>query len=391
MRFKDRSEAGRLLAQALGRHRDESCVIYALPRGGVPVAFEIARALHAPLDLMLVRKIGVPYQPELAMGAVAAGSPDTIKGLFSPQTPDQASYTISLYQLSGVDPKGKKTYKRVSYTVDSFVPVYTKNDGTAGARPHYAGQLNGDMSGQAAGNKPAPGTAKPLWPILLEKAYAIHRGGYQGGYADIGDQGGNSPAAMEALTGVASNPPAVVPSTDDGVIQKFKQYQTDHVAVCCGTLDHQSPAAATFTASADGQSFNVQLHAQGDVAGETSEIKKNTVRIHDKKGAVADARDDGKTITGADVDGTKSSVNYGDGSIKVTYKAGKKPGEILRWFFDLRARELYGSIEVLENPRSMRLFRDEVNRAWLTNNCATSKCHGGENAGRLWLTGRRAT
>lgn len=68
----------------------------------------------------------------------------------------------------------------------------------------------------------------------------------------------------------------------------------------------------------------------------------------------------------------------------------QKPGEILRWFFDLRARELYGSIEVLENPRSMRLFRDEVNRAWLTNNCATSKCHGGENAGRLWLTGRRA-
>ena len=91
-------------------------------------------------------------------------------------------------------------------------------------------------------------------------------------------------------------------------------------------VDHQSPAAATFTASADGQSYNVQLHAQGDVAGETSEIKKNTVRIHDKKGAVADARDDGKTITGADVDGTKSSVNYGDGSIKVTYKAGKKPG-----------------------------------------------------------------
>jgi len=78
LRYADRAEAGRLLAQALGRHRDESCVIYALPRGGVPVAFEIARALHAPLDLMLVRKIGVPYQPELAIGAVADGVPPVV-------------------------------------------------------------------------------------------------------------------------------------------------------------------------------------------------------------------------------------------------------------------------------------------------------------------------
>jgi putative phosphoribosyl transferase len=75
-RFADRTEAGMLLAGQLQRMRlREPIVVMALPRGGVPVAAEIARALHAPLDLLLVRKIGAPRQPELAVGAVAEGSP----------------------------------------------------------------------------------------------------------------------------------------------------------------------------------------------------------------------------------------------------------------------------------------------------------------------------
>jgi len=73
MRYRDRSEAGRVLADALASNAGQDCVVYALPRGGVPVAFEVARALSAPLDLMLVRKIGVPFRPELALGAVADG------------------------------------------------------------------------------------------------------------------------------------------------------------------------------------------------------------------------------------------------------------------------------------------------------------------------------
>jgi putative phosphoribosyl transferase len=73
MPFKDRSEAGRKLAQALFQYKDHEPVILALPRGGVPVAAEVARILDAPLDLILVRKIGVPFQPELAMGAVVDG------------------------------------------------------------------------------------------------------------------------------------------------------------------------------------------------------------------------------------------------------------------------------------------------------------------------------
>lgn len=74
MAFGDRSEAGRKLAAALAAYKDQQPVILALPRGGVPVAAEVAAAFNAPLDLILVRKIGVPMQPELAMGAVVDGS-----------------------------------------------------------------------------------------------------------------------------------------------------------------------------------------------------------------------------------------------------------------------------------------------------------------------------
>jgi putative phosphoribosyl transferase len=72
-RFSDRAEAGRRLAEPLQRFKDEHPVVLALPRGGVPVAYEVAKALEAPLDLVLVRKIGAPFQPELAIGAVVDG------------------------------------------------------------------------------------------------------------------------------------------------------------------------------------------------------------------------------------------------------------------------------------------------------------------------------
>ena len=74
MRFTDREEAGRKLAAALGKFRGQSVAVLALPRGGVQVAAPIAAALQAQLDLILVRKIGVPMQPELAMGAVVDGA-----------------------------------------------------------------------------------------------------------------------------------------------------------------------------------------------------------------------------------------------------------------------------------------------------------------------------
>jgi putative phosphoribosyl transferase len=91
MSFRNRSDAGRQLALRLKRYKDQQPVILALPRGGVPVAAEVAAALDATLDLVLVREIGVPSQPELAMGAVVdGGSPIVIRN-------------EDVIQLAGVD------------------------------------------------------------------------------------------------------------------------------------------------------------------------------------------------------------------------------------------------------------------------------------------------
>jgi putative phosphoribosyl transferase len=74
MLFNDRRDAGRALAQKLSAYlADENLLVLALPRGGVPVAYEVARALDAPLDVFIVRKLGVPGHEEYAMGAIASG------------------------------------------------------------------------------------------------------------------------------------------------------------------------------------------------------------------------------------------------------------------------------------------------------------------------------
>lgn len=78
MPFSDRTEAGRRLARALDDFRGQDAVVLGLPRGGLPVAAEVAAYLSAPLDLLLVRKIGVPFQPELAMGALVDGAQPVI-------------------------------------------------------------------------------------------------------------------------------------------------------------------------------------------------------------------------------------------------------------------------------------------------------------------------
>jgi predicted phosphoribosyltransferase len=73
-RFADRVAAGRQLAKALGKYANQpDTIILALPRGGVPVGYQVAEALHCPLDVLIVRKLGVPGQEELAMGAIASG------------------------------------------------------------------------------------------------------------------------------------------------------------------------------------------------------------------------------------------------------------------------------------------------------------------------------
>jgi predicted phosphoribosyltransferase len=91
LRFRDRREAGRVLAEQLRRYAGRADVIVlGLPRGGVPVAFEVARELHAPLDVFIVRKLGVPGYEELAMGAIASGgvrvlNEDVVRQLAQPE------------------------------------------------------------------------------------------------------------------------------------------------------------------------------------------------------------------------------------------------------------------------------------------------------------------
>src|SRR5437763_3627739 len=71
--FRNRRDAGRRLAVALASYRESRPIVLALPRGGVPVGFEVAKALAAPLDVLLVRKIGAPGHEELALGAFVVG------------------------------------------------------------------------------------------------------------------------------------------------------------------------------------------------------------------------------------------------------------------------------------------------------------------------------
>ena len=91
VKYLDRYDAGRQLAERLRAFKDRPDVlVLALPRGGVPVAYEVAKALNAPLDVFLVRKLGVPGHEELAMGAIATGgvvvlNRDVVEGLRIPE------------------------------------------------------------------------------------------------------------------------------------------------------------------------------------------------------------------------------------------------------------------------------------------------------------------
>jgi putative phosphoribosyl transferase len=87
--FRDRRHAGHVLAEFLREYADrDDVIVLALPRGGVPVAYEVATALHLPLDVFVVRKLGVPGHPELAMGAIASGGVQVLNDDVVSQLPD---------------------------------------------------------------------------------------------------------------------------------------------------------------------------------------------------------------------------------------------------------------------------------------------------------------
>ena len=110
MLFRDRTDAGRTLAGKLKQYADRPDVlVLALPRGGVPVGYEIARALRAPLDVFLVRKLGLPGHEELAMGAIATGgvrvlNPDVVRSL---QIPDEVIDMVAAEELRELERRAR--------------------------------------------------------------------------------------------------------------------------------------------------------------------------------------------------------------------------------------------------------------------------------------------
>jgi uncharacterized protein (TIGR00369 family) len=116
MRFRNRSDAGRRLARRLEDLRGKDAVILGLPRGGVAVAAEVARALAAPLDIILVRKLGVPAQPELGMGAIGESGARVIN-------PDVVRYAhVSEAQLAEVERRERAELERRAHRFRGGVP-----------------------------------------------------------------------------------------------------------------------------------------------------------------------------------------------------------------------------------------------------------------------------
>jgi putative phosphoribosyl transferase len=101
-RFRDRHEAGELLAEKLVTYAGQpDLIVLALPRGGVPVGVEVAKKLHAPLDLFVVRKLGLPEHPELAMGAIASGGVRVLNSevVHTLRIPDEVINAVAIMEL----------------------------------------------------------------------------------------------------------------------------------------------------------------------------------------------------------------------------------------------------------------------------------------------------
>lgn len=120
MRFADREEAGQVLAEQLGKYKfQDDVIVLGLARGGVPVAFEVARALEAPLDVFIVRKLGVPGHEELAFGAIASGGVDfldqeTIDAVGLSPTEIQQALTVARHEME----LRERIYRQERHSVD---------------------------------------------------------------------------------------------------------------------------------------------------------------------------------------------------------------------------------------------------------------------------------
>jgi predicted phosphoribosyltransferase len=140
--FRDRRDAGKFLATKLTAFANQNNIlILALPRGGVPVAYEIAKALHAPLDVMVVRKLGVPGQEELAMGAIATGgvrilNNDVLQFL---NIPDELIDTIATYEQLELE-RRERLFRgdRSPYSISGRKVILVDDGIATGATMHAA-------------------------------------------------------------------------------------------------------------------------------------------------------------------------------------------------------------------------------------------------------------
>jgi hypothetical protein len=231
-----------------------------------------------------------------ACGAVAAANPEQIKKAFSPQTPNQKAYTVTLFMMG----KDRKLAPH-SVTVDTNLPSKLEQQ-----TPAYT-QTGKDFSKHSS----------PLWPALIEKAYAT----MIGGYAQL-DEGGAPGKAMEALTGVKSES-VDVPSKEADILTHFREYMKVGKAVVCGTISSKhAKAQGGFEGVGDGP-YSARLKSD---QGNAAEILKNTLRVTGKGGKPAVAKDDGEgTLKGSAV--KKGSVDYDHGAVEIEYKTGDGPSK----------------------------------------------------------------
>jgi hypothetical protein len=240
-----------------------------------------------------------------AMGAVVARNPGAIKTLFSPQAPDAKSYQVTLH-VRGAGGK----FEKVSFAVDTKLPTQPSSP----QNPAYAN--NGNIGA-------------PLWPALLEKAYAM----MLGGYAKTGE-GGSPGDAMEAIAGTAQDQEAM--PDKDKLIENFRNYEKLGKAVDVSTIGSLSKANQT-PFSGKGQNFSA--HLTGD-EGQDVEIVKGSMTIEDHKSKshlfVFDS--DGKFAQKDVID--KGSVDYGKGDVSLAFCKGKAPDDAknLETSYDYRGK-----------------------------------------------------
>jgi predicted phosphoribosyltransferase len=166
IRFLDRHEAGRKLAQDLLRYADQRPAVFALPRGGVPIGYEIAKALRAPLDLILVRKIGVPFQPELAAGAVVDG--DEPQVVLNPTVVEPLRLSEAFLKEETdrklVEIEERRHRRHCNGRYDQGGPARDPPSGASPPRSGRAGSTSRDSRGTPAGGgrRPLPRDARVL-------------------------------------------------------------------------------------------------------------------------------------------------------------------------------------------------------------------------------------